>query len=101
MENYANALGYVRAPNALHVYDASFVKLREVTLTYSLPNTIAEKFSLSNVSLSAVGRNLWIIDKNIPYSDPEAGLSSGNIQGYQSGAIPSTKEYGLNLRLQF
>src|SRR5690606_6327638 len=101
MENYAHAIGYGYAPNAYHTYDASFVKLREVTLTYSLPNTIAERFSMTNVSISAVGRNLWIIDKNVPYADPEAGLSSGNIQGYQSGAIPTAKEYGVNLRLQF
>lgn len=101
MENYANAIGYGYAPNAYHVYDASFVKLREVTLTYSLPKTFVDNLPFTDISMSVIGRNLWIIDKNIPYSDPEAGLSSGNIQGYQSGAIPSTKDYGFNVRLQF
>jgi TonB-linked SusC/RagA family outer membrane protein len=101
MNSYANAIGYGYAPNAFHVYDASYVKLREATLSYSLPNSIADKISMSDITLSAVGRNLWIIDKNIPYSDPEAGLSSGNIQGYQSGAIPTAREYGFNVRLQF
>lgn len=101
MSNYANAIGYGYAPNAYHTYDASFVKLREMTLSYSLPESITDRISMADITLSAVGRNLWIIDKNIPYSDPEAGLSSGNIQGYQSGAIPTAREYGFNVRLQF
>ncbi len=101
METYANGLGYSYAPNALHVYDASFVKLREASISYSLPTRLIEKASLSNVTFSAVGRNLWIIDKNVPYADPEAGLSSGNVQGYQSGAYPSVREYGVNVKIQF
>lgn len=101
MSTYANAIGYGYAPNAFHTYDASFVKLREVTLSYSLPESLTTPLNLTDITLSAVGRNLWIIDKNIPYSDPEAGLSSGNIQGYQSGAIPTAREYGFNVRLQF
>jgi hypothetical protein len=44
--------------------------------------------------------DLWIIDKNTPYADPEAGLSSGNVQGYQSGAFP-IREIGASLKLQF
>jgi hypothetical protein len=47
------------------------------------------------------GRNLWIIDKNAPYTDPESGLSSGNIRGNQSGASPSVKEYGFNIKMNF
>ncbi|MCM4168433.1 TonB-dependent receptor P26 [Arenibacter antarcticus] len=101
VQDQSTAIGSKAAPHAYHVYDASFVKLREATLSYSLPKSIAERISMSNITLSAIGRNLWIIDKNIPYSDPEAGLSSGNIQGYQSGAIPTAKEYGFNLKLQF
>jgi hypothetical protein len=46
-------------------------------------------------------KKLWIIDKNTPYADPEAGLSSGNVQGYQSGAYPSIREIGASLKLQF
>ncbi|WP_456378437.1 SusC/RagA family TonB-linked outer membrane protein [Lutibacter sp.] len=101
MDYYANALGWTKAPKALHVYDASYVKLREVTLTYKFPSEKLKSLPFTNIVLSAVGRNLWIIDKNMPYSDPEAGLSSGNIQGYQSGAAPSQKEYGFNVRFEF
>ena len=41
-----------------------------------------------------------IIDKNLPYADPEAGLSAGNIQGYQSGAPAGVKEIGVNLNVK-
>jgi TonB-linked SusC/RagA family outer membrane protein len=101
MSNYANALGYVRAPNKLHVYDASYIKLREASITYNLDTKYLKKLPFTNVTLSVIGRNLWIIHKNTPYADPEAGLSSGNVQGYQSGAYPSIREIGGSLKLQF
>jgi len=100
-ETYANPWGYVRTPNAAHVYDASFVKLREVSLSYNFGEDLISRLPLSGASISLIGRNLWIIHKNVPYSDPEAGLSSGNIQGYQSGAYPAVKEIGASLKLQF
>lgn len=98
--DYANSLGYAVAPNALHIYDASYVKLREVALTFSLPATITGKTPFQGISLSLIGRNLWIIHKNSPYSDPEAGLSAGNNLGNQSGAYPAVREYGFNLGLR-
>ena len=56
---------------------------------------------MNNLSLSLIGRNLWIIHKNTPYADPEAGLSAGNVQGNQSGAYPSVKEIGASLKFEF
>ena len=41
------------------------------------------------------------MDKSVPYADPEAGLSSGNVQGYQSGSYPTMREIGASLKLQF
>ena len=100
-DNYTNPWGYKHATNSEHTYDAGYVKLREASLSYSLPKSIISKLKLSNLTLTAIGKNLWIIDKNTPFADPEAGLSSGNIQGYQSGAYPAVKEYGINLNIQF
>lgn len=89
-----------RNPASMTVYDASYVKLREVAIGYTLPSTF-----LSNVfqkaTISLVGRNLWIIDKNLPYSDPEAGLGAGNAQGYISGAYPTLRTVGFKLDLDF
>tara|TARA_R100001369_G_scaffold21881_7_gene39883 strand:+ start:7172 stop:10438 length:3267 start_codon:yes stop_codon:yes gene_type:complete len=102
VEDYTNPLGrYGNAPDAQFVYDASYVKLREVTLSYSLPKNYIDNLPFTGVKLSATGRNLWIIDKDLPYADPESGFSAGNIQGFQIGAYPSTREYGLNVQLQF
>lgn len=98
---YANPWGYVRTPNAEHIYDASFVKLRELSLTYDFNQKTLDALPFTSASISIIGRNLWIIHKNLPYSDPESGLSSGNIQGYQSGAYPSIREIGASLKLQF
>jgi TonB-linked SusC/RagA family outer membrane protein len=98
--DYANSMGYAVAPNALHVYDASFVKLRELALSYSLPNSIISRTPFSGIDISLIGRNLWIIHKNSPYSDPEEGLSAGNRVGNQSGAYPAVKEYGFNINLR-
>jgi TonB-linked SusC/RagA family outer membrane protein len=96
-----SSLGYVYAPNAYHIYDGSFIKLRELNLTYSLPASLLKNSPIKGVDVSLIGRNLWIIHKNSPYSDPEDGLSAGNFQGNQSGAYPAVKELGFNVRLRF
>jgi len=99
-ENY-KADGYYYSPNARYVYDASYIKLRELTLTYNLPKNWISKLSLTKATVGIVGSNLWIISKNLPYADPEASQGSGNIQGWQSGVMPSTRNVGLTLNLQF
>jgi TonB-linked SusC/RagA family outer membrane protein len=86
-------------PQSEFVYDASYVKLRELSLSYSLPENWTTKY-FQDIDLSLIGRNLWIIHKNVPYADPEENLSSGNIQGYQSGSYPTTRTIGLNVNLK-
>jgi TonB-linked SusC/RagA family outer membrane protein len=89
-------------PTHKYVYDASYVKLREVLLTYSLPSSLIARLSpLRSVSISAVGRNLWIIHKNLPYADPEDNLGAGNIQGIQVGSLPSVRTVGFNVKATF
>ncbi|GAA4317054.1 SusC/RagA family TonB-linked outer membrane protein [Pontixanthobacter gangjinensis] len=102
MSTYANPLGrYGNAPDAQFVYDASYVKLREATLSYSLPSKTVENLPFTGVKFTATGRNLWIIDKDLPYADPEDSFGAGNVQGFQIGAYPTVREYGLNVQLQF
>jgi hypothetical protein len=98
-ESNYTADGYMSKPNIAYVYDASFVKLREVALTYTFPRSKIK--ALSGASLSLVGSNLWILYKNLPYADPEATQSSGNIQGWQSGVMPTERNIGLTLNVQF
>jgi len=93
--------GYSALPRSEFVYDASFVKLREVSLAYNFPKNLVSKLNIDNLSLSLIGSNLWIIHKNIPDADPETGFGSGNIQGISSGSLPTTRNYALNVKLQF
>ncbi len=93
--------GYAVQPNKAFIYDAGYVKLREVSLTYNIPSAWLSKLSLRGASLSFVGSNLWIIHKNIPYADPESGLSAGNTQGYSVGPLPSTRDFGFNVKINF
>lgn len=99
--NNYKADGWARNPNARFIYDASYVKLRELSVSYNFPQSMLEKTFIANASLSFVGSNLWIIHKNLPHADPEAGLSSGNVQGFQSGVLPTTRNFGFNLKLNF
>ncbi len=102
MDTYRNAIGSIKSPNAAFVYDASYVKLREVSLRYTLPKIdFLDKTNIKSVRVGLVGSNLWIIHKNLPFSDPESGVSSGNLQGFQNGAYPLTRQVGLNVQLQF
>jgi TonB-linked SusC/RagA family outer membrane protein len=89
-------------PLKAFVYDASFIKLREAVVGYALPqNAISKLGPVKDVTLQLIGRNLWIIHKNLPYADPEQGLSSGNLQGIQEGVYPTTRTISLNLKVRF
>jgi TonB-linked SusC/RagA family outer membrane protein len=101
MHYYGNALGYARNAREYHVWDASFIKLREVALNYSVPASYLGSTGIKGLDVALTGRNLAILWKNNPYSDPEAGLSAGNVQGYQSGAYPAVREVGVNVKLKF
>jgi TonB-linked SusC/RagA family outer membrane protein len=100
--NDYRVFGWSQNPNAAFVYDASYIKLREVVLTYSIPERIMSKAKwINGASFSLVGSNLAILYKNLPHADPEMSQSSGNIQGWQSGVMPATKNVGLTINLQF
>ncbi|MFV5685745.1 SusC/RagA family TonB-linked outer membrane protein [Flavobacterium sp. GB2R13] len=85
-----------------YVYDAGFIKLREVNITYSLPTALVSKLKLADFKIALVGSNLWIIDKNLPDADPESGLgSNAGSLGLSIGSLPSTRNIGCNLTIKF
>jgi len=92
---------YNNSPEARYVFDASYVKLREVSLSYSLPSSILGNSFIRGVDISLVGRNLWIIHKNVANFDPEVMFTAGNGQGIENGAYPSVKTVGVNVKLDF
>ena len=101
-EYYGNVDGYRRMPNARFVYDTSYVKLREANITYKLPQSILAGTFMEEVKFSVVGRNLWIIHKNLPYADPEAGTGGGLAsKGNSIGVLPTTRDLGFSVSIKF
>jgi hypothetical protein len=85
----------------LFVEDGSFVKLRELSLSYSLPHRLLSKTPFQSVNLSVIGRNLYI-DSNFSYWDPEGNLGGAtNGQGFYHAVTPGTRSltFGLNFTL--
>jgi len=85
------------------VYDASFVKIREVVFGYTFRGRILQKLkNIKHLKLSIVGRDLWTIFRNTPQGlDPEAGTTSGNGQGIEFGSFLPTRTVGVNLNISF
>jgi len=91
-----------------YVYSASYIKLREASLSWSLPKKALDKLSfVKGLEFSLTGRNLWIIHKSLPYSDPEQGVAANataglnGSRGFQSGAYPVFRTFGANIRVKF
>lgn len=81
------------------IFDASFVKLREISLGYTFSPDWLRTVGFRSANLSLVGRNLMVLYKNIPHIDPENSFSAGNVQGVESNVIPAARSIGFNLKL--
>ncbi len=85
----------------LSVFDATVVKLRELTLSFDLPSTILQKTPLSAVRLGVFGRNLWYYAPNFPM-DPEVNTQgAGNLRGLDLQGAPNARTIGASLRVSF
>ena len=101
---YIDAQAYykhLRLRREYYLYDASFVKLREVNISYSLPNRLFQNLPFNGIDVSLIGRNLAILHKNVPNVDPESAYGAGNTQGFENGQHPSTRSVGVQLRFKF
>lgn len=92
--------GFTNADEAF-VYSATYVKLREVKLGYTLPSGWIKSIGLQSASISVVGRNLLIIHKAVPNIDPETAFNTGNGQGLEDLTLPSVRTVGFNLNVKF
>lgn len=81
------------------VFDASFVKLREVRLGYTFPKV--GKTAIRDLSFNFVGRNLMLLWAKVPHIDPETAFSNSNVQGLEFGQLPSARSFGLNISFKF
>jgi TonB-linked SusC/RagA family outer membrane protein len=83
------------------VFDASWVRLRELSLFYKLPNSFLSKTPFSRAEIGVNGRNLWL-KTDVPHIDPETNLTgASNSQGLEFNTMPNARTYGGVLRLSF
>jgi hypothetical protein len=83
------------------IYDASFVRLRQVTLGYTFPDQWLNKTPFSYINLSFVGRNLALLYRNTENIDPESTYNNYSVQGLELGSVPPSRSYGFNLKIRF
>ncbi|WP_175473535.1 SusC/RagA family TonB-linked outer membrane protein [Algibacter pectinivorans] len=88
------------------LYDASFMKLGEVSLGYSLPKSILNSFGnglLSDVRFSVIGRNLFYLYRNTPGTVPDAGVFNSSVggQAFDFSPVPVERTYGFSLNVKF
>jgi TonB-linked SusC/RagA family outer membrane protein len=81
-----------------HVYSATYTKLRELSVSFDLPQSMASRFNTSGITLALTGRNLHTWTK-VPNIDPEFSYSTGNGQGIEFAALPNARVWGLNVRI--
>lgn len=85
---------------SMFIYDNSYVKCREITLTYQFPKKWLGKV-VQDMTLSLVARNPFIVWKNIPDIDPDSNYNNTTGMGLEYGSLPSRKSYGFNLYVKF
>jgi TonB-linked SusC/RagA family outer membrane protein len=83
-----------------YVYDASYIKLKNISLTYTIPETLLSKIHVRSLDVYISAQNIWTITNNYPGYDPEVTNATNAItQGLETGTIPNPKTYTVGLRL--
>ncbi|HEY0609377.1 MAG TPA: SusC/RagA family TonB-linked outer membrane protein [Chitinophaga sp.] len=84
------------------VYDASFIKLRQITIGYDFTKMLEKQHVIKGLSVSFVANNVAVISKHTPNIDPEmVTAASDNLQGLESGGLPMTRSMGINVHVKF
>jgi len=84
------------------LYDASFIKLKELSLGYSFPSKMLKKTPLTSLNVSFVARNLCYLLKHTPGTSPEGGYDTTMFsQAIDYAALPYTRTFGLSVSLGF
>jgi TonB-linked SusC/RagA family outer membrane protein len=88
-----------------NIWDATVYRLREVSLGYDLPKKWIQKAKIGRINISVTGRNLWYFAPNVPTHtnfDPDINnYGSSNVQGIDLSCAPTSRRYGVNLKVTF
>lgn len=95
-------MNFTRRDVSRFVYDASYIKLREITVSYDLPKKWFTKTPIQSLRISAVGRNIATLFSNCPKGlDPQATSTTGNAQGFERGFNLPEATYGFDIKVTF
>ncbi|WBX70507.1 SusC/RagA family TonB-linked outer membrane protein [Tenacibaculum retecalamus] len=85
-----------------YVYDADYIKLKELSIGYKFPEELTSKIKVSSASIRFIARNLFFFDRSTDSFDPEvSGFNTRNAQGIELLSLPGTRSYGVNLSVKF
>ena len=94
---------YRRQNESEGIYDATFIKLRQLSLGYSLPRSLLDKTPIYNLKISFVGNNIWLWAKEFNHGDPEL-LSFGGgryVPGVENATVPTARSLGFSVDIEF
>lgn len=101
-EDYYRSIGGDNAPAEEFVYDASYIKFKELSIGYSFPSKWLQKIHISNLRLAFVGRNLCYLLKHTPGTSPEGGYDTTMFsQAIGYTAVPYTRTFGFSINVGF
>jgi TonB-linked SusC/RagA family outer membrane protein len=101
IERFYTTIGGRSGVTEYYVSDATNIRLRELSIGYSLPGRLLGNSHIKNIDLSLIGRNLFFLLNKAPY-DPDGTLSVGNsLQGVDVFGLPSTRSIGFNIKVNF
>jgi hypothetical protein len=100
-EDYWTYVAGANAVGELFINDATNFRLREVNLSYTFSSQLLRKTFIKGATISFIGRNLFFIKNNAYGFDPETGIGTGNNQGLEYTPVPSTRSYGIYVKINF
>ena len=87
--------------DAMNIIDTDYYKLRDVGLSYTLPENLIQNLPVQALTVGVTGRNLFMWGTDSKHFDPEHTTTSGNIGGIEGGGVPPTRGYGFRLNVKF
>lgn len=100
-QQYNAAATLVYYADEMSVFSRTFIKFRQVALSYTLPKGMLAHTPAKSATFSLIARNLFYIRKDLPIFDPEASDSIGNGFGFDTGGLPISRTFGFNLNVNF